>query len=107
MGIVSIKKELAGVVFEESRADNPDYFEAVVVRDELTKLTAVLERVFGLPVSVSRKPLPSGVENKLKAFGGIRSGQALYLFDEGQDPVFAMLWPWQDGWRTTLKIIQV
>jgi len=40
----------------------------------------------------------------IEEFGGIRPGQTLYFWNEGKDAVFAMLWPWQDGYHTTVKI---
>jgi hypothetical protein len=46
------------------------------------------------------------MEETVKAFGGIMPGQTLYFKNEGNDTIFAMLWPWQDGIRTTVKIIQ-
>ncbi|MDD4939602.1 MAG: hypothetical protein PHE18_06065 [Candidatus Omnitrophica bacterium] len=104
MNVPDIKRELEGVFFDELRADRADYFEAVVLRAELPKLTSGLEKIFGLPAWPSKAQLPAFVEQELQRFGGIRAGQTLYLLNDGDDTFFAMLWPWQDGWRTTLKI---
>jgi len=96
-----IRKEVDGVVFDTLRTDSDNYFEAVIVKDELAKLTARLERFFGPPVRPSGK-----VQEVINGFGGIKPGQALYFWAQGKDTIFAMLWPWQDGWHTTVKIIQ-
>lgn len=100
-----IKRGLEGVVFAELRNEGENYFEAVLVRDELAKLTAGLERLFGPAVWPSDNKLIPQAQEAVKEFGGIRQGQVLYFWNDGKDIIFAMLWPWQDGYRTTLKII--
>ena len=100
-----IRKELEGVVFDELRIDSHNYFEAVVVNTELAKLTVRLQRVFGSPAWPSQNRLPPLAQEIIKDFGGIRPGQTLYFWNQGKDAIFAMLWPWQDGMRTTVKII--
>lgn len=100
-----IRKELEGVVFDNLRIDDHNYFEAVIVKNELTKLTASLERLFGSPARPSQNRLLLQAQEITKDFGGIRPGQTLYFWNQGEDTVFAMLWPWEDGYRTTVKII--
>jgi hypothetical protein len=46
------------------------------------------------------------MQEVINGFGGIMPGQTLYFRSEGSESIFAMLWPWQDGIRTTVKIIQ-
>jgi len=100
-----IRKELEGVVFDNLRIDDHNYFEAVVVTNELAKLTASLRRLFGSPAWPSKNRLLLQTQEITKDFGGIRPGQTLYFWSQGKDTVFAMLWPWEDGYRTTVKII--
>ena len=100
-----IRKELEGVVFDNLRIDRHDYFEAVIVKNELAKLTASLERLFGSPAWSSQNRLLLQAQEIIKDFGGIRPGQTLYFWSQGKDTVFAMLWPWEDGYHTTVKII--
>ncbi len=100
-----IRKELEGVVFDNLRIDDHNYFEAVVVTNELAKLMASLRRLFGSPVWPSKNRLLIQAQEITKAFGGIRPGQTLYSWSQGKDAVFTMLWPWKDGHRTTVKII--
>ncbi|PIP20864.1 MAG: hypothetical protein COX40_02455 [Candidatus Omnitrophica bacterium CG23_combo_of_CG06-09_8_20_14_all_40_11] len=99
-----IRKELEGLVFDMLRIDSDNYFEAVIEKNELAKLTARLERLFGSTVWPSDKRLSLQVQEMIEEFGGIRPGQTLYFWNEGKDAVFAMLWPWQDGYHTTVKI---
>lgn len=85
------------------REDQDNYLEAVVVKKELEKLTARLEKFLGSAISPSK--LPKQLVRTLKEFGGIRAGQTLY-FKEGEgSTVIAILWPWNDKEHTTVKII--
>ena len=101
-----IRKELESVIFDTLRADSDNYFEAVIVKDELVKLTEILERFFGSTAWPSQNKLSSQIEDAISSFGGIAAGQALYFWNQGSDTVFAMLWPWQDKRHVTVKIIQ-
>ncbi len=100
-----LKKEVKNGVLDALRTDSDHYFEAVVVKEEMAKLKARLEKFLGLPAYPSKDRLLSQIEEAIKDFGGIKPGQTLYFWSEGNDVLFAMLWPWQDGWHTTVKII--
>jgi len=101
-----IKEEIKFVNFEATRTDCDNYFEAVVVKEEIAKLNERLKGVFGEPAWPSKNRLAFPAQEAVKGFGGIMAGQTLYFKSEGENAVFAMLWPWQDGVRTTVKIIQ-
>ncbi|MDD5729825.1 MAG: hypothetical protein PHN57_01660 [Candidatus Omnitrophica bacterium] len=98
-----IKKELNKFEFEELRNDGEDFFEAVVTRSELTKLTPTLEKIFGSPVAAVNN-LPAKERAMIKEFGGIMAGQTLYLSNQLNCVFFAMLWPWSGGGIITLKV---
>ncbi len=101
-----IKSKVKSLEFEVLRTDCDNYFEAVVVKNELSKLSERLSNFFGNPAWPSKNRLSYQMQEAVKAFGGIMPGQTLYFKSEGSDAIFAMLWPWQDGLRTTVKIIQ-
>ena len=42
-----------------------------------------------------------------KEYGGIQVGQVLYYRGSEGISQLAMIWPWQDGVRLTVKIIQI
>lgn len=107
MQLNEIRKGLEGVVFERIRQDEDSFFEAVVVQDELVKLTGVLEKFFGSAVSPSENKLPQEIEDAINSFGGIFSGQSLYFSNQEEDALLAMLWPWQDGQHTTVKLFKI
>jgi len=104
MQFSEIRSEIEGIVFDTLRIDSGSYFEAVVVKDELPKLTARLQNIFGLPVWPSKNPLLPAAQEIIKDFGGIRLNQPLYIKSDKEDTFFAMLWPWDDGYHITVKI---
>ena len=105
MEFCEIKDEIKKIAIEALRSDKSDYFEAVVIKEELAKLNERLKSFFGEPAPENKSSLSQEVQDKINGFGGINPGQTLYFRNEGSDSIFAMLWPWQDGKRTTVKII--
>lgn len=102
-----LKTEIKNVGFDMTRSDNEDYFEAVIKKARLEELARVLESNFGPPAWPSRLKLSKEAGNALKNFGGIRNGQTLYFSNNGAHQIFAMLWPWQDNERVTIKMGKV
>jgi hypothetical protein len=101
-----IKDNVKLLDFEALRTDCDNYFEGVIVKDELQKLNERLKQFFGDPAWPSKSRLSFNMQEVINGFGGIMPGQTLYFRSEGSESIFAMLWPWQDGIRTTVKIIQ-
>ncbi len=101
-----IRKDIKALNFDSLRTDCDNFFEGVVIKDELGKLKAQLINFLGEPVFPSKKRLSHKAQETVDGFGGVTSGQTLYYKDSGSDSIYAMLWPWQDGVRTTVKIIQ-
>mgnify|MGYP001182413912 CR=1 FL=1 len=106
MQFSDLKEEIKSVDFEATRTDCDNYFEAVVIKEEVLKLSEKLQKSFGSPAWPSKNRLTYQAQEAVKGFGGIMPGQTLYFRSEGDSSIFAMLWPWQDGMRTTVKIIQ-
>jgi len=106
MQFQEIKSKLDGITYDTLRIDCDNHFEAVILKEELNKLTRRLEGFFGSPVWPSKNRLPFQIRQTIESFGGILSGQTLYFCQQGRETVFAMLWPWEDGKRTTVKIIK-
>ncbi|MDD3345173.1 MAG: hypothetical protein PHO34_01855 [Candidatus Omnitrophica bacterium] len=92
--------------FEALRTDCDNFFEGVLFQEELNKLQTHLKSALGEPVFPSKSRLPHKVQQAVNGFGGILPGQTLYYTNTGTDSILAMLWPWKDGQRTTIKIIQ-
>lgn len=100
-----IREEVKKIDFESLRTDENDYFEAVIIKKELARLNERLRSFFGAPAPASKNGLTLEMRKKIDGYGGILPGQTLYFRNEGRDSIFAMLWPWQDGERTTVKIV--
>jgi hypothetical protein len=101
-----VRKDMKMFSFEALRTDCDNFFEGVIVGQEVEKLNGQLKNLFGEPVYPSKERLAHKVRQTVDGFGGVMPGQTLYFKDLGQDSILAMLWPWKDGQRTTVKIIQ-
>ena len=106
MEFSAIRDNLKTIEIEALRTDCDNYFEAVIVKKEIVKLNNRLKKFFGEPAWPSKNRLNYQAQEAINGYGGIMPGQTLYLKSEGSENIFAMLWPWQDGERTTIKIFQ-
>lgn len=106
MDFDAIRKDMKGFSFETLRTDCDNLFEGVIFQQEIDKLSLQLKNLLGEPVYPSKNRLALNVRKTVDGFGGIMPGQVLYHKSLGAESIFAMLWPWKDGQRTTVKIIQ-
>lgn len=88
------------------RKDNDDYFEAVFKTQSLSQIACMLEAALGPPRKEHEK-ISKDADAAIKKIGGLRRGQTLHLLDKEGYLIFAMLWPWQDGERITLKVVKI
>ena len=107
MQFEALKGDVKGTDFEVVRNDSGDYFEGVILRDRMGPVRAKLEKHLGAPVRPSPAMLSERVQEVISVFGGIREGQTLYFSSQTNRYVFAMIWPWGDGLRATLRMGQV
>lgn len=106
MAFSVIREVLKSLDLESVRIDCDNYIEAVVVKDEMRKLNMRLKKFFGAPAWPSKNRLTYHVQETINGFGGLMPGQVLYFKGDADGNIFAMLWPWQDGAHTTIKVIQ-
>jgi hypothetical protein len=104
MDFGKIRDHIKNFKLDISRADNDVYFEVVIRKEVLAEVIGALEDFFGTAAWPSGSRLSVDAEKIIKNFGGIREGQTLFFADKGGVRMFAMLWPWQDGERITIKI---
>ncbi|MDP3790892.1 MAG: hypothetical protein Q8R38_02485 [Candidatus Omnitrophota bacterium] len=104
MDFVSMKTQIKNAGLDNIRTDNDDYLEAVIKRESIDNIIQALESVFGKPAWPSKDKLSSPVQKLVNDYGGLRKGQTLFSINGDGVLVFAMLWPWQDGERITLKM---
>lgn len=101
-----LKEQIKNVGLNDVRKDSENYFEAVVAKDNMKELINRLDNFFGKPVWPSRVGLSFQMQETIKEYGGIVNGQTLYFSNQDSKVIFAMLWPWENGKYTTVKIIQ-
>ena len=99
-----LKSQIKTCVFDEIRADNNNFFEAVIRKNGLETLTAKLVSIFGPLAWPSENMLSNEMNNIIQNFGGIMPGQSFYFTHIDNFPVFAMLWPWGDKEHITVKV---
>lgn len=104
MEFSEIKSEVKNAGLDNTRADNEDYFEAVVKKDSIDKVVQALEGKLGKAVWPSKERLSKEADKLVRNFGGLRKGQTLFFLNKDGISLFAMLWPWQDGERITVKL---
>lgn len=98
-----LKNELRKCTFSQTRADEESFFEAVISKAELAKLTPVLEGLLGPPVDPESGNLSEKLKAQIKELGGVMGGQSLYVLSQQDACLFLMLWPWSNGSLITLK----
>jgi len=106
MDLTSFLESLKKFPFEEIRKQNPEHFEGVFLTSHSDELNAILSAFFGPPIKASGEK-PSGEQkNMTDAYGGIMKNQTLYAAShEGQSYV-AMIWPWSDNTKATVKVFK-
>ena len=91
---------------EETRRESEDYLELVISREKQDELEEALQHYFGTPFK------PAGIrpcetcDRVSSSYGGITTDQTLYFTNREELPNAALLWPWMDGKRVTVKIVQ-
>lgn len=98
--------EIKTLRIEELRAQSEEYFEAVISKTDLNPLHKILTAYFGPPLKPEGQG-PSGEANRrAEPYGGIRKDQTMYFRQDGDHSECALLWPWGNGIRITVKISQ-
>ena len=98
--------EIKGHRFEEKRTDIEDYFEGVLLMETVPAVCTSLEKYFGKAFKPAGKAPSKDDDRRTSHLGGVMKNQILYYIEKENQSNCAMLWPWQDGIRVTLKIAQ-
>ncbi len=88
----------------EKRTLSSSYCEFVFSSKDANQWEEVMIDIFGPPSKPQGVKPEACDEEATEKFGGIRSNQTLFKKEYGDNTVFAMYWPWQDGLNITLKI---
>jgi hypothetical protein len=106
---MNLIEELRTTLRMEVRANSSgnEYLEAVIARDDLVLLQRILTKHFGSPAKEPGRQaaLPMEIQSLVDSTGGLRVEQAFfYKRTEGQQVLYAALWPWESNpEKITLK----
>ena len=106
MSFEELVLQLKAIPFDELRKQYEGYFEFVLSNQHLKHLYPVLEKYFGTPFKPAGLSPTKQAEDITKKYGGIQKQQTLYFLQQNGDASCAMLWPWNDGHRVTVKLAQ-
>lgn len=89
---------------DEVRKEYDGYFEFVVSVKHLMNLYPLFERYYGVPFKPAGIAPSSKAQEVTKKYGGIQTQQTLYFASREEISDCAMIWPWNDGLRATVKM---
>jgi hypothetical protein len=74
----------------------PEYFEAVIRKEDLGLLLSILRKHLGPAVHEPGKEvkLPMEIQRGVNSWGGLRIEQSFFYKKEDKQVIFAALWPW-------------
>ena len=75
MDFDGLRKDMKRFNFEALRTDCDNFFEGVIIQQELDKLHLQLKSFMGEPVFPSKNRLPHKVQETVDGLGGIMPGQ--------------------------------
>ena len=91
---------------EQTRRESEDYLEMVMFRESWDDLRGLFESYFGPALKPLDEPPTQEAERVSSRYGGIVKEQAFYRSLRENFEHVAMVWPWSDGKRMTVKITQ-
>jgi len=74
-----------------------EYLEAVLHKKDLELLNSLLKKHLGPAAKESGKEanLPREIQELVNALGGLRNEQSFFYRQDGNQVIFAAIWPWQ------------
>ena len=91
---------------EQTRRESEEYLEMVMFQNSLPELRDLLEGHFGTALKHAGQEVDEDVERITNNHGGMSREQILYHGTRDHMRQLAMVWPWADGKRMTVKLIQ-
>ena len=89
-----------------SNSQGSEYLEAVINTKDIELLNSLLNRYLGSAAKERGKKanLPKEIEELVDSLGGVRKEQSFFYRQEGNQVLYAVLWPWEsDPTKITLK----
>ncbi|OGP78010.1 MAG: hypothetical protein A2V86_14995 [Deltaproteobacteria bacterium RBG_16_49_23] len=97
MMIEEIKEALSMDIRPNSQGS--EYLEAVIHKKDIELLHSLLKKHVGPAAKESGKEanLPEGIQNLIDSLGGLRNGQSFFYRQDGQEVIYAAIWPWESN----------
>jgi len=89
-----------------SNSQGSEYLEAVINTKDIELLNSLLKRYLGSAAKERGKEatLPKEIEELVDSLGGVRKEQSFFYRREGNQVIYAAIWPWEsDPTKITLK----
>jgi len=89
-----------------SNSEGSEYLEAVINTKDIELLNSLLKRYLGSAAKERGKEakLSKEIEKLVDSLGGVRKGQSFFYRQDGNQVIYAVLWPWEsDPTKITLK----
>lgn len=95
MDMIKEVRRIPGIEIRPNSKE-PEYFEAVINKGDLELLLSLLRKHLGPAAKESGEEakLPIEIQRRVNAWGGIRIEQSFFYRKEGNQVIFATLWPW-------------
>ena len=106
MIFVDLIRQLKKIPFDEIRKEYEGYFEFVISARHLAHVYPLFENYYGVPFKPPGMAPSDKAQSVTKNYGGIQKQQTLYYAKRGEVSDCAMIWPWNDGSRATVKMAQ-
>ncbi len=104
--IEEVMRKARSISHEETRRESEDYLEMVMYRDSLPDVEGLLLNYFGSAIKPAGREASEEAERLSNAHGGVSKEQTLFHVARDSGSQLAMIWPWADGKRMTVKILQ-
>ena len=104
--IDEIMRKAKKIDHEQTRRESEDYLEMVMFSHSIKDLGRLFDGYFGPALKRSGEDPQEEAEQLTNRYGGIARDQILYHTTRDNARHLAMVWPWADGKRITVKIIQ-
>ncbi len=101
-----VMRKAKRIEHEQTRRESEDYLEMVMFLRSMRDIAQLLDDYFGPALKESGEEVEEEAEKLANRYGGIARDQILYHTQRDNARQLAMLWPWSDGKRITVKIIQ-
>ena len=106
MTFPKLLSDIQQIKSEEKREQTDEYLEMVIAKETLAALHKILTAYFGPPLKPEGQRSSGEAKRRAKPYGGIRKDQTMYFRQTGEHSECVLLWPWGNGARVTIKVIQ-